>query len=118
MKNINIKGIELNNESQLNELESLKQMIKLKTKRISESKNLYCVVLCGNKKKSRVLYYKMIGYKGVEFTPNIVEAHIVKANSIEDQTFLLEYIVERIKEVGLYIHTNNYIININKGNTI
>lgn len=81
-------------------------MIKLKTKRIFESKNLYCIVLCGNKKKSRILYYKMIGYYGVEFTLNIVEAHIVKANSIDDQKFLLEYIMERIKEVGLYICTN------------
>jgi hypothetical protein len=58
-------------------------------------------VKCGNKKKSKNFYYKLVGYSGVEFIKKAKYAH--SCPSKEEAEFLIRYLQKRIKEVGFVL---------------
>ena len=56
---------------------------------------------CGNKRTSRYLYYRYIGYKGVEFVLDKEKAYICTKETAE---FLANvYLRKRIGEVGFVL---------------
>ena len=61
----------------------------------------YMVATKGNKRKSKIFYYKMVGYSGVEFVKNIKSAHT--CNTDGESKFIIVYLKKRIREVGFVL---------------
>lgn len=62
----------------------------------------YVVAIRGNKRKSKIFYYRHIGYSGVEFVLDKEKAH--NCPTIKNAEFLAnKYLRKRIREVGFVL---------------
>ena len=61
----------------------------------------YRVAVRWNKRKSKIFYYQLVGYNGVEFIKNPKDAHTCPTK--EEAEFLIKYLQKRIEEVGFVL---------------
>ena len=61
----------------------------------------YYVAVRGIKRKSKIFYYKHVGYRGVEFVLSRSVAHTAYTESEAED--LAGYLIGRIKEVGFVL---------------
>jgi hypothetical protein len=61
----------------------------------------HMVATKGNKRKSRNFYYRLVGYRGVEFTKRAEYAHTCPSK--QEAEFLIKYLQKRIEEVGFIL---------------
>ena len=56
----------------------------------------------GNKRTSKIFYYRCVGYSGVEFVKKTESAHTCPSRN--EAEFLIRYLQKRIEEVGFRLY--------------